>query len=231
MAKKPLLEVYPLVISGCWEKSDTCIVGISVGQHYHEGRRLTAILNFAASNFESVVILVADSLKRFTFSIKKGSVPEAYRADAVRLGDEWLSRNANKLAGIKVPYRVLRYSNWSCGAEFAERIQTIRTIYVNENLLENAVRTDSDDYLTKLSSRGWQSPLSQKKLYHACAEFLLEELAVCSLVSESVGSSTECYPGPMLNCFRLLTEDSFANIPLPLVNWCYIPLGFKPIVG
>lgn len=89
-------------------KQLTCIVPISVGQAYHEGEAFEITMRKAYSSFGRVVIIIADSLQRWTMAIPQDGVnPETLRDEANRLGKEWLERNKkaieilqDKLAGI-----------------------------------------------------------------------------------------------------------------------------------
>ena len=86
----------------------TCIVPISVGQNYHEGEAFEETMQGVHNTFARVIIVVADSIQRWTMAIpQQGVDPETLRDEANRLGKEWLERNKkaieilqDKLVGI-----------------------------------------------------------------------------------------------------------------------------------
>lgn len=228
MGKKIPFIAIPNLPKTAWEGEKTCIVGISVGQAYHEGRRLRAIFDFAANNFAEVIILVADSLRRYSLSLKYEQPPEALWDEALQLGDEWLQRNQKALDRFSNPYRITRYRDWVTHSEFSARIAQVRTLYDDNRQVQDAVDQDIVAYLKRYNGRGPKKRLEVESSYYACREFLLEEIAVCSLLSEKWGVSLETYPGNMLKTFRI-----FSSGILPIDNshdtwqWRNIPLKLE----
>lgn len=124
-------------ILGSQEKL-TAIIGISVGQDYHEGQKLQAIIQAANQHYAKCIFVIGDSLQRFNYQISGMSALEAYEK-AREAGDLWLygktisstdtknntvlspspfdqeekmGGNLEAIKQLKIPYEVTRWDEW-----------------------------------------------------------------------------------------------------------------------
>lgn len=228
MSKKTI-TAYSNLPKSLWVGQTHCIVGISVGQMYHEGSRLRAIFDFVAANFGKATILIADSLKRYTLTMKKGGSPVNFWEEAIQLGNEWLNRNKHIIQSIPIPYEITQYSYWLTTPEYPDFITNVHRIYKENSHFEEAVHIDASNYLARYQARKPQEKFHLESLFPLCIDFLLEEVAVCALLSQSIGTTVECYPGTMPQCYKIFSEYNIDNAPRNLKNWVYVSIEFTDI--
>src|SRR4051794_14707125 len=92
---------------------------VSVGQEYHEGRKLAATVDWINRNpgIGAVHVSVNDYLQRHN-ALALGVPPAEAGRRALAEGSLWIARNADTLAEIRAPVEITRWQDWSIRAEF-----------------------------------------------------------------------------------------------------------------
>lgn len=173
---------------GGFGRFDTCRMGISVGQPYHEGPKLQAAFEWAAPRFNRIVVSMADTLQRHNIG-----EPMAY-ALAREAGDAWLERNA----GIIAMYQptIQRWDEWISHPLYRTARNHVGAMYnSNAGFREDINRAA----LAFQEKRG--TPVEKSKNY------LLEETAVFA-IQQQCEPAADVYPGTMDIWQRFKTDPT-----------------------
>lgn len=187
-------QAYTEAATDSWQGQKACILGISLGQEYHKGAQLEAIIEFADKHFETVVISIADSLQRFNLANKRKVDQEACAKDAISLGDEWFEKHREIIGKLGDKAKIIRYSDFVNTDAYRTRVKILERQYQTRPLFRESIKRLVDAHLqqsTFLEKYGIDentSALSQK--------LIMEEIAIDSLIAER-GYRLEFYPGKL----------------------------------
>lgn len=161
--------------------SSRCVFVISLGQKYHEGEQLLATIQ-SLKIFESVVIVIADSLQRHTWKIKNpdDSDQEIERKLAAE-SFAWQARNQEitSLLGDKLK-DIITWDEWRLGKNFERNMALIESHYKKDELFKKAVDSSVGSFVRTFFKRKnagkWEYSDTDPKVMHSRA-FVLEECA------------------------------------------------------
>jgi len=203
---------------------------ISVGQEYHEGSKLAAVVDWLNRNpsIEEVHISVNDYLQRHNYYAQ--GIPEK-QANAIALseGTLWIERNEEILAGIKARATITRWNDWYGTQQYNDTRVALDEYAFVSPAFESAIEADAARIATRKANRGETVP--ESLLSHS-VDYLREELAVFAMQAAKLPSA-EVYPGSNLGSAeyllgrdlppslaslarRYFTRVDFARIELPL---------------
>ncbi|MFI6476568.1 tRNA-dependent cyclodipeptide synthase [Nonomuraea sp. NPDC050663] len=166
-----------------WRQCDSCHLIISVGQPYHEGDKLGALLGWVEARFAGVHVTVADTLYRHNGrELGGGEVAETRRR-----GDAWLERNRVVLGAATIH----RWDDWLAHPGYAEARRRIDRFLADQLLFAELVDRHVTTIVNRLASRGVRA--GDRAGYTA---YLVEELACMELFS-LVLQAAEVYPGSL----------------------------------
>lgn len=189
-----------------WKTYDTVRMEISVGQPYHEGKKLAAAVDWACSNFKTVNVLVGDLPQRYTIQFEnKCSKADAWQI-AMTAGDEWLERNRDSLS--KPQLKISRWNDWLQCAEYPGMIKQVRNLY-DQNIkfaaeLDKAAR----DFFTRRHYSEDQWP-EFSKIAH---DYLIEESAVFALAFKEM-KGFGAYPGSFFKTWQMFVDQDIPGAP------------------
>ncbi|GAA4096084.1 tRNA-dependent cyclodipeptide synthase [Nonomuraea soli] len=176
-----------------WRQCDSCHLIISVGQPYHEGDKLCALLGWVEARFATVHVTVADTLYRHN----GGELGGGEVAETRRRGDAWLERNRGVLGAATIH----RWDDWLAHPGYPEARRRIDRFLADQLLFAELVDRHVTAVVARLAARGVSA--GDRAGYTA---YLVEELACMELFSR-VLSAVEVYPGSlglaMEGCRRL----------------------------
>jgi len=149
-----------------------CILHISVGQKYHEGKKFLATMDLINETFKSCTIMLCDTLQRHTLKIKNPDLSdkELYRK-ALALGDEWLLKNKVAYSHLKIKYKIMRWDDWLNHKDYNQYREKVEELYyTNEAYKQNIFNT-----INKFLNR---QGLLDKKAFGLCESYVLEECPI-----------------------------------------------------
>lgn len=157
-------------------KNSKCIIGISVGQQYHEAGKLQATLNTVNKNFNSCNILIADTLQRHSMGIdhQDKNERELYTLSK-KAGDDWLERSMPYISTMNIPYTISRWDEWLANDRYQYYYTQVCELYDNDDIYKNAVNQIVHQFLLK---RDASIIKNQNLSFNLCLKYLLEEAAV-----------------------------------------------------
>jgi tRNA-dependent cyclodipeptide synthase len=210
-----------------WRAFDRIRLMISVGQPYHEGRKLQAVADWINRNpsIRAVHISVNDLLQRHNLRAAGMSEDQATGV-ALAQGTLWIERNADILASIKAPTKITRWEEWLKHPDFP-RTSTALAAYADADVLfEEALNTDAHALAERKVLRGEQ--INFDCLVLRSYDYVAEELAVFAIQSRELPAS-EVYPGSNLASAQYLVGKTLPEPIAPLAARHFTRIDFARI--
>ena len=141
--------------------SARCAMLVSVGQHYHEGVKFKATVDFVNAKFKECIIFLGDALQRYNLCVSCAEKNPNNLFDlSINKGDEWLQRNKSVLQQFTIPLRVIRWSRWLNDKHFPSAYEKIkREIRKNANYKSTYVQS-INEFLIRYRNRCNESDFS-----------------------------------------------------------------------
>ena len=190
-----------------WSAYKAATLLISVGQSYHEGEKFAVTVAWAARHFETLHVLVADSLQRH-------NAPGDWRAQ----GAAWIERNHAAWASCEREVTVSHWDDWLAKPEFPRVLEQFRAAAAGA--LGALIKRDAHAFIARQAGKGLGSPVEQSR------EYLLEELAAITLQARACPGA-RVYPGPQLESFRAVAAGLVAEAPRGLERQYHTTIDFK----
>jgi len=127
-----------------WRAFDRVRLMISVGQPYHEGGKLQAVVDWLNRNpkIGEVHVSVNDLLQRHNY-MAAGMSEQKASAAALAEGTLWLERNADILSGIKAATTITRWEEWLAHPDFPGTSNAFAAYAHGDALFEEALHADA----------------------------------------------------------------------------------------
>ncbi|MDP3935540.1 MAG: tRNA-dependent cyclodipeptide synthase [Alphaproteobacteria bacterium] len=173
--------------------SRSCIIPISVGQPYHESEDLTACVELYNSTFNNCMIIVCDTLQRYTYKINHPGISEAAAYEqTARAGEDWIQRNQKYLEQLEVPFQITRWDQWLSHARYLPLRKQVDELYAYDKSFTEAVNSTAEKFYNRTVRR--ESLHVEKDFFmNHTLNYLLEECAVLPLWLE-IHSKYIVYP-------------------------------------
>lgn len=188
-----------------------CLFLISVGQHYHEGAKLEAALKIINKHFKEVIILVGDTIQRYTHAVHQNKSPEHLLQFAEDEGSRWLERNGPIInSALTKPHRVNRWDHYRRLPAFDYYFKAVSVASKTDSHYRDAFELDSQEFLTR-SSRGDPRLLASNSS-DLCIQYLTEECACMCVWAARELCEFATYPYGFNNIFRA-TYKQYIEVP------------------
>lgn len=171
------------------------ILAISVGSPSYEDKKIEKAARLMNNRFSECDILLADSLQRFTRSLRNHKEPEQNREATLAAGDDWLERNHKALQEIRVPCSILRWDQFCDTKEFEKDFDWINQLHREHEAFRNSVSESVAVFKKRNPDVHWD-----ESAVRCCEGYILEETAVVL----SLARRAYCrllYAGPMPAAF------------------------------
>lgn len=209
-----------------WRQFSCVRLMISVGQHYHEGEKLRAVVEWINRNpcIQKVHVSVNDYLQRHNL-YAQGIPPE--QADAISLldGTLWLERNEDILSDIHCTWMTTRWQEWFGTSQYQVVRDALDIYRSTEQGFVDAIKADASLHVTRRLNRGEAIPPAF--LSHS-ENYLQEELAVFALQTQQLPAA-EVYPGSNLQSATYLLGKTLPPNIAPLADRYFTRIDFSRI--
>lgn len=177
-----------------------CLFLISVGQHYHERNKLKAALKCMNKHFKEVIIVLGDTIQRYTHAAYQNKTDAELLYFAEGEGDKWLERNADIIKeSLTNPYKLFRWEHYRQHSKILHYFSMIENAYQSlDPEYQIAFEKDTKDFLQR-AGRGELS-LSSNSV-ELCLQYLKEECTCMCLWTEE-NCEFLAYPYGINNVFR-----------------------------
>ncbi len=177
-----------------WSDFSKARCQISIGQEYHEGSKLAAMINWCADRFNAVTLCVNDTLQRYSTMFEKKIDETSAFKEALQKGEEWIKRN-EEIWSHKDNVSIIRWDEW-LDSEYTAVRPKIAFLYASnlefkeaidkniECLWERRIKQFPDKY----------KPEDYPKFFELSKRYLLEEVSAFSIMYER-DKAIDIYPG------------------------------------
>jgi len=174
-------------------KNSRCLLLISVGQESHEGERFAVTTDLIKESFSSCIVLLYDSVQRYTMSLANAEEPETFHDIAAKEGDLWLERNQQYLNKLKIE-KIFHWDVWLHHPQFSAQRDKLLNLINSDPSYKAIYGSTIDTYLERFFRRlDDLSNINMERAKCLCFEYLLEECTVLCLWPE-LNCQFEVYP-------------------------------------
>lgn len=204
-------------------------IGVSLTSAYPTGQKFKALLEWAALRFDMIRIDVGDMLQVPSF-VAAGYNAEEARQQAQAQGDKWRADHSGILNACPRPHVVFPWILWEFHKDFPQVLSLVQQAAQANPVLFQAFQDDIDQYIGRKEKRG--DVFDRKKEAEASLIYYQNEVAAHVIQSRDVkGSfgvrSVRIYPGPELECLRVVRAGLVPEVPSDLSNEFYLQVNFK----
>ncbi len=193
-----------------------CYLGISLENPVFAGDSFAALLNWAAAHFERCLIIVGDYLCRYNGILFDGMSQEKACEQAIRLGDDFLQKNTTLLSGFDSDqFQITRWKEHVQSPHFISNRRALGRLFDSSKAFAAAIEKDAAAFIKRQQNHKRTLAVDKQLAIRLCCEYLLEEIAVFSAVSEQ-GWHVELYPGPELSVLAEIENGQYDGIPTGL---------------
>jgi tRNA-dependent cyclodipeptide synthase len=209
-----------------WRAYGRARLMISVGQPYHEGKKLEAAASWVNRNpdISEVHISVNDLLQRHNL-IAAGKSVTAASAAALAEGSLWMARNQDIVASIKAPVTVTRWHDWIGHPGFFAASNALAAYADQDLAFADALATDAKALAARKTQRGEHVP--DRLVLHSY-DYVTEELSVFALQARALPAA-EVYPGSNLVSAQYLIGKTLPEPIASLANRRFVRIDFARI--
>lgn len=173
-----------------------CLLTISVGQETHEGELFNLTIDLINKSFKSCIILVDDSLQRYTMALNSDKSANYYYGLAVSESKNWLKRNKQYYNKLTIPYKILHWDQWLKHDSFKQQKKIIKESIKEDALYKAAFDKVIENFVNKSSRRSDGTRVfAVSRAKRLSMDYLIEECTALCLWT-SLNCQFEVYPGP-----------------------------------
>jgi tRNA-dependent cyclodipeptide synthase len=195
-----------------WRRFSRVRLMISVGQPYHEGSKLQAVVDWINRNaaIAEVHVSVNDLLQRHNLEVEGMDAARAAVVSEAQ-GALWLARNDDVLAGIKTKVVTTRWSSWLERQDFQAARNALHELATRDAAFADALDVDSAALVERRLKRGEPIDDAAGRLKTRSRDYIIEELAVFALQCREMPGA-EVYPGSNLQSAEYLRGKRLPDI-------------------
>ncbi len=207
---------------------NTCMLGISLGSANSEGDRFEGSIRWIAQNFSRCILVVADSIYRYTLQVIHKAPMESATTDALKLGEAFIAAHA----AIIDRYRDECDFEWRCmsqveqHSDFESYHEAYKTLYEQDAQIQSAINDEADKYLAGLASADVVLDSQEKDRASAIsAKYFLEETAIFTCLCQQ-DTSVLIYPGT-IKPLQIFSQAGIEGVPDPILKLIMIRLNLS----
>ncbi|MEO1376188.1 MAG: tRNA-dependent cyclodipeptide synthase [Cyanobacteria bacterium J06635_10] len=183
--KASLAKVSPSHLRNSLSKYQKCVFPISLGtKKFADTKRIQACIKWISENFQSCLVLVADSVYRLTIEVRQGIKGDRAKLLAIRTGEEFVNKN-NFLFdkySQSCEFEFKMASQIEKESEFEVYYQELQCLYQKDESFQNMVKCFGDKYLHR--GKQFEEENKEKAAVARAAQILgVERSVVASLES------------------------------------------------
>lgn len=219
-----IVRVKPSQSTDNWQNYNTARLQISVGQHYHEAEKLSAVAEWAKHRFKKVFFCVNDTLQRFNLMFELSLNEAAAEEKSSKLGKEWVARNMPVISGVPQAL-IVPWNEWKAKPTYPKGFLQTEWLYANNEEFRQAIDRNIEEIWKRRENI--DSALYKKDRYKnffaLSKRYLLEEMAAFALMYNTE-EAIDIYPGTTLFAATLFRGRNIEGAPpgLGMGHFCRI---------
>jgi signal transduction histidine kinase len=172
-----------------------CLLPISVDSVAHEDERFAATIDYVNQHFDSCILLLGDTLQRYTIAFDCPDDPNSLTNVARARGDAWLVRNEKYYRKLNNLHSIERWDSWRNHPEFPSLIHKIDELLATNVEYKAAFETSAEWFVDKYVDRLlYPQYFDRERAKQISLQYLKEESVVLCLCAE-LECQFEAYPG------------------------------------
>lgn len=174
--------------------SSQCMLTISVGCPVHESEKFQATIDLVNRSFKSCILMVDDSIQRFTLQIDQPELSDQASYDlAVHAGDLWLQRNQAFYQRLTIPYQIFRWHQFQKDHMdlYQQYYADIEKAYCEETSFRDSMHADIEGFIERRAKK--EHGIDRDFIHSQCIRYLKEECAMMRIFGVQ-GCQFEVYP-------------------------------------
>ncbi|MCW5590300.1 MAG: tRNA-dependent cyclodipeptide synthase [Legionellales bacterium] len=161
--------------------TSSCVLPISLGQHYHQDDRLEAILQFINTHFQSCHVVIADLLQRHNLMMTENLTEDNASNYLLAQSDRWLERHTPLFEELSIPLKVYRWADWFDSADYRRQRDLTEQAFHEDIVVHSAIMKTSRQFTDKLMRRYPELSKDKERIEWHCHNYVMEECAVMPL--------------------------------------------------
>ncbi|MGD1912020.1 MAG: tRNA-dependent cyclodipeptide synthase [Rivularia sp. (in: cyanobacteria)] len=229
--KASLGKVSPSRLRSSLSEYNKCVFGISLGsKNFVDSKRIEACIKWISENFQSCLVLVADSVYRLTIEVRQGIKGDEAKLLAIRTGEEFVNKNNflfDKYCG-SCEFEFKMASQIEKESEFEIYYQELQCLYQKDQSFQKIINSFAEIYLNRgeqVKEENKQIEDSLQKKMYLSTTYILEESALNACLVKQ-GWSVFVYPGS-IKTFEEISEGLHPQVPEPLKQMVWVSLRLK----
>lgn len=209
---------------GDWKQQSALRLGISVGNPSHEGEKLAALVEWAAARFDTVNVLVADSLQRHNLMAESAISEDEAMLQAQEAGADWIARNRAMLDKLPLA-RLYRFDDFRLHTDFMKMHRLLCGLYERNMRFRKLIDGDAQAFLERRKQREGADKIDDERFLKASRAYLIEELVVMKIFHEDC-PGVEVYPGKFIQAITSPERHKIDGFPESLREYRMIEVDF-----
>lgn len=185
-----------------WRGFDKARLDISVGQPYHEGAKLQALVGWVRERFQAATVNVCDTLQCYNLQFQGMDRPAAI-AETRRLGDAWLHRAGPVIAALP-QLSISRWESWKNHADYLPALERTLRLYDGCAAFRGTVDEGVAGAWERKRGQPGYEDARLADFERLSRQFVLEEVAVGMVMAKD--RVADIYPGSYLKVWDVLRE-------------------------
>ena len=203
-------------------KNAVCALPISVGQLAHEGDRFAATVSIIADTFKECIVMVNDSLQRYSISAHTDKSIAELHHQANVLGEQWIARNEEIISKLTTPHQIIRWDSWLHHPLFADAQEKINCLYSHDFVFKKIIDDGAEGFVKRDQKRSADIDYDYNNAFNNSVLYLKEECAVMLLwVAEDI--DFEIYPRNRIPAMKYV----YSKFVLPEYGETLLPLSIR----
>lgn len=195
-----------------------CLLPISIGQKYHEGDKFESIINLINTHFDSCVIVVCDSLYRYTGKLGHPFSLEQSYMISMKNGERWLNDNKGIIEKIIIPTKIYRWDYWVFkNKNYIKYRESINYLYATDKEVKKAFDSSVAEFIERYRKK--VSITYDKEAYSLCLRYLKEECAALIAIWKNERYDCIIYPGKQAEAIEITCKKCIHNKNSNPIEW------------
>lgn len=209
-----------------WSDFDNARCQISVGQDYHEGSKLSAMMNWCAHRFNGVKVCVNDTLQRYNLMFEKKLREEDALDLALENGEEWVKRNKPVWEDSE-NVSFVRWDDWLDG-EYTNVRPKVDFLYASNPEFQQAINKNIMDIWERRKNDRPDLYTQENfaRFFELSKNYLLEEISAFSIMYEKE-EAIDIYPGTTIFAATVFQNREVHGAPSGLGKGHFCRIDFS----
>jgi tRNA-dependent cyclodipeptide synthase len=200
-------------------------LGISLKNSVFWEEGFEQILAWAADNFDSCLIVVADYLHRHNERILHGASQEQSIKSALELGKKYVEQLLPKLTNFPAKkFKIVHWQELLAQDAYQKSATLLNEFYLQNTKFKDSIDKSATHFVKRQQEQGIKFAVSEAQAIDLSIKYLLEEMAVFDILVAQ-NWQVEIYPGTQLPVLKEIAKGDFENISKNLQKRIFIGLS------